>query len=149
MYTSGTNKCHFSFQRFPTLTTTLRRKPNAGFEKNTPFELLSNNKACVVGPLILALGFLSGSVKRSSTALCPSRSSGSHTCRNTSCRWATKAKPLLPLLQWRRRRSSLLSPFRATCQSQRRWLLTSQSANTSALTRGRNEPRSWRFRLLS
>lgn len=51
----------------------------------------------------------SGSVKKSSTALCRFRSSGSHTCRNTSSLWATKAKILLPLHRWKLRLWSICS----------------------------------------
>lgn len=47
-----------------------------------------------------------GSARRCSRALCPSRRSGSHTCRNTSCLWDTKAKSLPPPRPWRPRHSS-------------------------------------------
>lgn len=48
----------------------------------------------------------SGSVKKFFTDLCLSKSNGSHTCRNTSCHSATKAKHLLPLRPWQLQHSS-------------------------------------------
>lgn len=53
----------------------------------------------------------SGSVKKCFMALCRSRSAGSHTCRNTSCPWATKAKRLHLLHLWQ----LLLSSIQSLC----------------------------------
>lgn len=57
--------------------------------------------------LLPSLCRCSGSVKRCFMDLCQFRSSGSHTCRNTSCHWATKAKHPLLLHRWQLQPSSI------------------------------------------
>lgn len=54
-----------------------------------------------------SLSCCSGSVRKYFMDLCLFRSSGSHTCRNTFCRWAIKTKCLLPLHLWQLQRWSI------------------------------------------